>query len=309
MRFNKLISDPFRDVNSNPLSARGPSGTGTSATAAQRPSNTLMVRAAIIVMALLTVVPALWPAAARADLAARPAFVFVHLDKRNPSGRFVLSNMGNTPQTFRARATHFKLTIDGSILPVRPDDYSLAPWIKFNPKEFTLPPHSSRVIRFTVVQGGRNVRPHEYWGAIQFTPLTGATYTSKPDKNGRTVSVKVITDVLIPIYGETHGTVYGGRISDITAGKKKKKVTLGAMITNTGGGGLRLSGDWKVYKAGTDDLVKTIPIKFLLILPKQKRRLATTLSDSLPAGKYTVALSLNYNHGKTLSGREDVDVP
>lgn len=310
LRLIKQIPHPCQHIGSTSLKGEGPHSNLEAMTPGLMRNNSA-VRLTAILTVLFIIGHALWPLPARADLAAQPAFVFVKLDKRNPSGRFVLSNTGSTAQTFRARATHFLLTEDGSIMPVKPDEYSLAEWIKFNPKEFTLPPKSSRVIRFTVVQNGRNLRPHEYWGAIQFTPLTGATYTSKPDKSGRTVSVKVITDVLIPIYGEMHETVYGGRISDITAGQSKKELTMAAMIANTGGGGLRLSGDWKIYDAGTGDLVKTIPVKFLLILPKQKRHLKTTVADHLPAGKYSIMLSLNYKDGKTktLSGRREVEVP
>lgn len=271
-------------------------------------SNT-MVRGAAILTALLIVIQLLWPLPAQANLAAQPGYVFVKLNKGNPSGRFIVSNTGNEKQTYRARAMHFALTKEGSIIPVKPDDYSLAEWVKFNPKEFTLPPKSSRVIRFTVVRDESNLRPHEYWGAIEFTPLKGARFKSKADKKGRAMEFQVITALLIPIYGEMPGTVYGGRIKDISAEQSKKHLNLAAMVQNTGGGVLRATGTWQISAAGTGDLIKTIPVQLFTVFPRQERHLTRTVGEQLPPGRYSVKLSLKYHDGKTLSGQGEVEIP
>lgn len=259
--------------------------------------------------ALIIIAHAVWPLCAHADLAAQPGYVFVNLNKGNPSGRFIVSNTGKEKQTYRARAIHFALTKEGSIRPVKPDDYSLAEWIKFNPKEFTLPPKSSRVIRFTVVRDEARLRPHEYWGAIEFTPLKGASFKSKADKKGRSMQFEVITALLIPIYGEMPGTVYGGRISEISARQSDKRLQLAARVENTGGGALRATGSWQISDAGTGDLVKQVPVQLFTVFPKEERHLTTNVAEHLPAGSYSVTLSLKYHKGKTLSGQGEVEVP
>lgn len=251
----------------------------------------------------------LWTPPALASLGARPAYLFLDLSKGNPSGTFTISNLGNEKQTYRARAIHFELKENGSILPVKPDDYSLAKWIKFNPKEFTLPPKSSRIVRFTIVRDGRKLKQREYWGAIEFTPLSGASFSSAADEKGRVMEFKVITALLIPIYGEMPGIVYGGRISDISAEQSKKTLQLSAMVENTGDGGLRTSGSWQIFAKGTGNLIKNIPVTPFLVLPKQRRHFTTNLEEHLPSGGYTVTLSLKYKDGKTLSGRGEVEIP
>lgn len=260
-------------------------------------------------MVLLLVGCVFWPLRASADLGAQPGYIFVNLSKGNPSGRFIISNTGNEKQTFRARAMHFVLSKNGSIMPAKPDDYSLAEWIKFNPKEFTLQPKSSRIIRFTVVRDTSRLRRHEYWGAIEFRPLKGASFKSKTDKKGRRVEFKVISVLLIPIYGEMDGTVYGGRISHITAKQSKKHLTLAAVIDNTGGGILRATGSWEISSIKTGDLVKDIPVELVTVFPKGVRDFKTTVPDQIPAGRYSIKLLLKYHHGKSSSGQGEVTIP
>lgn len=264
---------------------------------------------AAFLAALIVVTHAVWPVCAHADLAAQPGYVFVNLSRGNPSGRFIVSNTGKERQTYRARAIHFILTKGGSIRPVKPDDYSLAEWIKFNPKEFTLPPKSSRVIRFTVVRDEARLRRHEYWGAIEFTPLKGASFVSKADKKGRSMQFEVITALLIPIYGEMPGTVYGGRISEISARQSDKRLQLAARVENTGGGALRATGSWRISDAGTGNLVKQVPVQLFTVFPKEERYLTTNVAENLPPGRYSVSLSLKYHNGKKLSGQGEVDIP
>ena len=266
------------------------------------------VRGAVALMAVLMLGHLFWPVAARANLGAQPGYVFVDLSKENPSGRFIVSNNGEEKQTYRARAIHFALTKGGSIMPIKPDEYSLAPWIKFNPKEFTLPPKSSRVIRFTIIRDESKIRQHEYRGAIEFTPLTGASFKSKADKKGRAMEFKVITALLIPIYGEMPGTVYGGRISDIGAEHSKKHLSLSAIVKNTGGGSLRATGVWQISGVGTGDVVKTVPVQLFTVFPTEERYLTTTISDTLPPGRYSIKLSLKYHRGETLSGEGEVEI-
>jgi len=258
-------------------------------------------------LTLLCGILLLLPLASQASLGARPAYLFVDLNKRNPSGTFTISNLGDTKQTYRARAIHFELKEDGSIFPVKPDDYSLAEWIKFNPKEFTLPPHTSRLVRFTIVASTHKLKPREYWGAIEFTPLTGASFTNT-DKQGRKMEFKVITALLIPIYGEMPGIVYDGSIKDVSAEQDGSHLKLSAMIANTGQGGLRISGNWKIFDKESGKLVKTVKTGKSLILPQQRRHLVTKTDEVIPAGQYTVILTLQYSDGKTMSAQNDVSL-
>jgi len=265
------------------------------------------ISSVITLMVLLLSACWLWPLSAQANIGARPAYLFVDLSKKNPSGTFTISNLGDEEQTYRARAIHFELKENGSIFPVTPDEHSLAEWIKFNPKEFTLPPKSSRVVRFTIVRNKRSLKTREYWGAIEFTPLSGASF-SKEDEEGHTMEFKVITTLLIPIYGQMPDTEFAGKISNITAGQTEGGQQLSAMVENIGEGGIRTGGSWQIFAKDSGELVKQIPASRFLVLPKQKRHLVTHLDEHLPAGQYTVTLSLEYKKDKILSGQGEVEL-
>jgi len=249
----------------------------------------------------------LWPLSLQASIGARPAYLFVDLSKKNPSGTFTVSNLGDAEQTYRARAIHFELKENGSIFPVAPDDYSLAEWIKFNPKEFTLPPKSSRVVRFTIIRNKQKLKTREYWGAIEFTPLSGASF-SQANEEGHTMEFKVITTLLIPIYGQMPDTEYAGQISNITADQSEGHLQLSAMVENIGEGGLRSGGSWQVFAKDSGELIKQIPTSRFLVLPQQKRHFVTSIDGRLPAGQYTVTLSLEYKKGKALSAQGEVEL-
>ena len=79
-----------------------------------------------------------------ASLSVSPAFLHIDLSKNNPSGTFTVSNLSNVEQTYRARSMHFEISKSGSIMPIEPNQFALEKFIKFNPKEFTLPAKSKR---------------------------------------------------------------------------------------------------------------------------------------------------------------------
>ncbi len=241
-----------------------------------------------------------------ASLRAQPAYLYVDLDKHNPSGTFTVTNLGNEAQTYRASATHFVLTESGSIVVIKPDDYSLAKWIKFNPKEFTLPPKSSRQIRFTII-AKKNLKPQEYWGAIQFMPLTGQRY-SQEDESGHHVQFQLITALLIPIYGETLGVNYGGSVDRVDS-EQTSQLHLGAVIHNTGDGGLRLRGQWEVSNSETGDVVLSKEVDPILLFPQRKRRLKLDVDKPLPPGHYVTRIRLEQKSPKLfLTGQNEFAV-
>ncbi len=82
-----------------------------------------------------------------AGIAISPAVVRLSLDKKRPAGQFIIRNVGDTTERYRINARHFLYGENGALQIVEPDEHSLVPWIKFNPKEFTLPPKSRRAVR------------------------------------------------------------------------------------------------------------------------------------------------------------------
>lgn len=254
------------------------------------------IRRSFLILLLLVLIQ---PFSAYAGLGARPAYLFVNLEKHNPSGTFTVTNVGNKSQTFRANAVHFAITEKGAVEPVKPDGYSLAKWIKFNPKEFTLTPHSSREIRYSIIRRHK-LKPREYWGAIEFMPLKGQKYTGKTDASGHKMSFQVLTALLIPIFGQTTGITYSGSVSDITAKDIKQKTGYTALVVNKGSGVLRLQGNLEILDKKTGANISTAKVGIFNVLPEQKRRIKIFGSDKLAKGLYTAIIRLKQSGPKKL---------
>jgi len=242
---------------------------------------------------------------ANATLAIQPAYINLTLTQKRVSGVFFIKNVGDTEERYRATAVHFVVGLKGGLQILPPDDYSLSKWIKFNPKEFVLPPKSSRMVRYSVIPQGK-IKPREYWGAIEFRPLKGAKIVSK-DKDGNSIGLEVLNVVLVPIYGLVAGTQFTGELTQVTAVQDKDAVHLTCTINNTGEGVLRFGGTYQITDPA-GKLVKEDKIKLLVVFPKTQRIHEISIKDKLPSGKYKVQVKLqNANTNLELSGAANFD--
>lgn len=246
-------------------------------------------RAFLCLSAGLLLVLSLMSQSVLASISIQPAFLKVELNDKNPSGSFVVTNQSKEAQRFRAKALHFQLSRSGSISPTQADEYSLAKWVKFNPKEFTLPPNSSRKIRFSIIKK-HSGKPREYWGAIEFTPLTDVKYSAENEK--KKMQFRIVTKILVPIYGAMEGIEYAASLSDVQAAKDKQKTRLSVVIENNGDGILRLYGDGKLVDKNTGETLLNVPIKKVVVLPRQSRKLDVFAPEQVGAGEYQTVFSL-----------------
>jgi len=245
------------------------------------------------------------PADAYAALVIEPALIQLEMSQNRSSGAFVIKNTGEKEERYRAKAVHFTLTPEGGLKEVAPDEHSLAGWVKFNPKEFVLPPQSSRVIRFSVIPEGK-VRPKEYWGAIEFMPLQGAKITTKDSKE-HVLNLEILSVVLVPIYGYVEGTKYSGITKGISFNKEKEKSYLTCSLLNTGDGILRLGGSCRITDS-SGAVVDEIELKMVIIFADGERILKMAFNKPLAPGKYHAAINLKSfdPHSKVeLSGETD----
>jgi len=247
---------------------------------------------------ILSPILSFYSSATEASIGISPAYVYADMKKRNPSGSFTVTNLTDTSQTYRARAMHFTIQENGSLLPVKPDKYSLIDRIKFNPKEFTLPPKSRRKVRFSILTRGK-LDAHEYWGAIEFSPLEGKQYTGEGD-DVKQFGFKVVTKLVIPIYGLMPGTPFSGQILKVAGRNTEEKIHLKAVIQNDGEGGLRVGGEWQIFEKDTAKQVKTFPINKFLILPQHRRLLDFYTDETLPKGEYIAILKLKQDKPEVL---------
>lgn len=217
------------------------------------------------------------------QLTVTPAYVELDL-KEKGAGTFVITNVTGKELRCRAQVMHWRMNKAGQIEMIPVDKHSLAPWIKFNPKEFTLAPKSSQYVRYSVIPQAR-LEAGEYWGGVHFEPLVEQTQ-NLGDQKGVTASVKVITSILVPFFGQYGAFDFSARMDTLRAVVTAKGILIKSIVVNTGRSGLRLGGDYDIIDpAGKIAATGKLPVGF--ILPEGILEMSLLHPDTLPQGRYT----------------------
>lgn len=236
-----------------------------------------------------------------AALVIDPGFINLNLNEKRNSGTFVLKNTGDTEERYRAKAIFFTHTSKGGFKEIPDGEYSLSAWIKFNPQEFVLPPKSSRMVRYSIIPQGK-LKPYEYYGAIQFVPLTVAHLTSN-DNKGHSVDIKIVSIIIVPIYGYVKGTKYSGQLKSMDIKKEDDgSLSINSIIVNTGDGVLRLNGKCQ-FTGSSGKTAAEKDIKQQFIFPKEERFVKVKIKEILKPDKYTVKFYL-----KSTDSNSDVEI-
>lgn len=236
----------------------------------------------------------LWTAGLRADIAIKPAFVEVNMEEGRPSGTFLVSNLGDKEERFRVNALYFNYTEEGGLKKSQAGDYSLAPWIKFNPRELTLAPGTQRAVRFAIVPRGK-LESGEHWAAMELESLAVNEMVSKDDKLGRSVKIKVMTTIVAPIFGTVGKTSYAGQVKDLQVQVENGAVVLKALIAATGSGRLHVKGDYEIVDAA-GKTVDSSPFAAGYVFRGAQRWFTRKITAALPKGDYTVKVNVVSPH-------------
>jgi hypothetical protein len=198
-----------------------------------------------VALALLGVALALLgaPAVVRAGMMIQPSLIETKLDGGTYASTLVVTSSDTTAQRYRIKVEHFVFNEKGTVRTVPPDEHSLAPWIKLNPKEFELAPKESRMIRIAVVPPAR-VKPGEYWAALEFEPLQGQV--AEAERDGRTVTLQIISSILVPVIGQVGQLNYAADVRGLQAWKSDSGIEVRARVGNDGSGRVRLKGTYQV---------------------------------------------------------------
>lgn len=219
-----------------------------------------------------------------AGISITPAFVETTIDTGRPAGQFLIANLGETEERFRIQAIHFVFSQEGALKRIPPDEHSLASWIKFNPREFSLPPKSKRAIRYVIIPRG-NLKTGEYWGAMELESLQTQISTTK-DTTGHEVKVEVISSILVPIWGKVGHVRYQGILKEAGITPADKGTTVRFSLLNTGDGRLLIQeGNFAITNEAGEQIGKGALGKFYL-LPEQELSITHLLESSLAPGRY-----------------------
>ena len=227
---------------------------------------------------------------ASASLSISPAFVEITLDKGVPSGQFQVTNVGEIEERYRIKARSFLFLEDGGVRLAEADEQSLASWIKFNPKEFTLAPKTKQTIRFAVIPRGK-LRPGEYWAVMELESLA-STFTSGKDAGGREFNLEIVPSILVPICGKVGNVRYEGVLKQLKAVPIAGGSAIEVYLTNTGEGRLRVSGEFEIFDV-SGKKIEHGPLGRGYILAGSTRKFLSKLNTVLPQGKYSI--KVNYS--------------
>jgi len=224
---------------------------------------------------------------ARAALSISPAFVDVSLDKGRPTGRFEITNLGDETERFRINTMHFVFSKDGGLKQMRPDEHSLAQWIRFNPKEFELRPKSRQVVRFVILAPG-GLKPGEYWAGMEVEPLKTTVGAGK-DAAGRQFQIEVVSTILVPIFGTVGKTSARGLIRQVNFASHPRGPVLQSVVANMGSSRLVATGKYTI-RDSSGKLVAEGHTGKAYILAGTERRFSSFIRTPLEEGQYTVAV-------------------
>jgi hypothetical protein len=239
-----------------------------------------------------------------ASIGVKPAFVEVDLDKGRPSGTFLISNLGDKEERFRVNAVHFTYSEKGT-LEVSPNgQFSLAPWIRFNPRELTIAPKTQRAVRFAIVPQGKLVEG-EYWAAMELESLATNETIAKDDESGRSVKLRTVTTIMAPIFGTVGKPTYEGQIKDVQIQAEKGETVLRTLVSTTGTGRLGVHGDYEILDSA-GNVVNNGSLGAAYVLRGSQRWLTQKIEAGTPANQYTVKVSFDAEHLKQPLAKESL---
>jgi len=229
-----------------------------------------------------------------AAITIEPAYVEVELDKQRLTGRFTIANVGDEQERYRITALHFTFSENGALLHSKTGEHSLAPWVRFNPRELVLPPKSRRVVRFTIIPR-ESLEQGEYWAAMELQSLKVNETVMEDPESGNTVTIKTLTVMMVPIFGTVGEVSYEGAIKDIVLKTKNGTLYLNGLIASTGTGRLGAVGNYEILNTA-GEVVDQGPFARGYVLPGCQRWFDKKMEADLPEGRYTVKIAINAVH-------------
>jgi hypothetical protein len=229
-----------------------------------------------------------------------PSYLDVKLDGARPSGAFTLSNSSDVEERYRLNALYFEITKTGGIATPETGDRSLASWIRFNPREVTLPPGTSRRVRFTILPRG-TLTPGEYWCAMELENLDIQTVIAgdpNADPNTETkATIQVTSALLVPIFG-TVGTVnYSGELTAARVVSVEGKPRLDILFQSKSSGRLGIAGNFVIKDDMGQVLYEDTCAQGYVMAGKQ-RIFDKDIKADIPPGQYTLSITAKASYVK-----------
>lgn len=255
-------------------------------TASWTPGAKLLTAIILCTFIMTPAVPAL--AAGYQPLRVEPSrFIFEGKPGEQLTGSIVVTNRGTDVTTPKAILRDWTLDFDNRLVVVEGGtlDSTLSGWIKFNPRQFTVGPRETQIVRFTIKIPG-DATPGERRGMITFEQTV--PYTDQ--LAGATARVQVTSTIYVAVLPieRTCELVK----SEIRFDDKPSLTTIAIDLSGTGNGHFRGTGVYEIFKDGEQDRFIRGAFEPLVVMPQVTTRFFGAWKGRLEPGKYKVVVTI-----------------
>ncbi len=220
-------------------------------------------------------------------LAVKPALLDLQISPgQHQTGVITVGNPANSENRFRASVVHFRLNRNGQMQQAEPDSFAVQDWIKFNPREFTLAPNEQQQIRYTLIVP-QDADVGDYWGALEFMPLTTETVTSHDSTHQTNVKLVVSSAIVVPIFVQIGDVDYKWSIMEMQAHEVGDNAEVAITLSNVGNGRVPFRTELDVVDS-SGAVIAHQERGEISLFPFSERVVSLKVTDPIPIGMYTV---------------------
>jgi len=204
-------------------------------------------------------------------------------DKRE-SGSITVTNTGSFPADLKAVLYDWDLSEEGELieLPPKTRTDSLDGLIKFNPRQFTVQPGQTQIVRFTIEAPKDEI---EHRGIVFFEE----SFSPTPGAMGATITTKVGPIFYVAPVKIEMALQY----KEIRVISENNQANLKVFALNNGKGHIRLTISYQLQtKEGKTIHEGVLPEQ--IILPQNSINKLFSLADNLQSGDYRLLVVLSY---------------
>lgn len=253
-------------------------------------------RALLLIPVIAAVLCASWTVSASATLVEPARFILQIGPGQNDGGAITITNSSSKSARYLAIVQDWVHDVNGVLTPqpANSTSASIANWVKFNPREFTLPPNGRQIVRFSI-SVPKNAPPGERRGVIFFSPTAQSTGLSTRAQIGVVIYAAIEPVTRTFGVGLPKATLNSARQAAIT-------IELAA----TGNAHCRLTGKFRL-SALSGKLIEEGRITEKVILPGGKRTITVSGDKELTPGRYRLHLEIG-SYGTTNVFRRDYEI-
>ncbi len=187
----------------------------------------------IFLLSLISVFPTtLW-----AQVAISPQIFTINLNGSSKTYAFRFMNFTKSPKRIQVVVNNWSMNGQGKIEIVPPTRQSLSPWIQINPREFTVAPGSSQVVRFAIRPALR-LMPGEHRAMVFFDELP------MPGEKHKKGTIRAFFRLGAAIYAQVGPKILRGRVLRSQASPRGVNFE----VRNTGNATVRFEGFYTVWR-------------------------------------------------------------